>query len=154
MTTPNYSNYNARLTGDYGDIWTNTGKCVFCDLREKYIIKELDDVVLTVNIFPYIDGHLLLIPRRHFEHFNDITEKEWTAIMKLSKLGLNLVKEVLNEDKCWILFRPPKGYKAGKTVTHAHMHIIPYYDELAVTQYKEIKIPPIDLAEKFRKASK
>jgi hypothetical protein len=31
---------DARTGGYYGDIWTTVGKCVFCDLRNKYIFYE------------------------------------------------------------------------------------------------------------------
>ncbi len=35
-----YSNFKARQKGEYEKAWQSTGKCVFCDLRDKYIIYE------------------------------------------------------------------------------------------------------------------
>jgi ATP adenylyltransferase len=146
-----YSDYNARNKGTYGDIWTQTGKCVFCDLREKYLITTNDKAVLTVNLFPYIDGHLMVIPKRHVESFEEITEEEWTDMQRLAKIGVRLLKEVLNIENVWILQRAPKGTKASKSVPHTHMFILPHTDGLNKWTYQEITIPPVELAEKLRK---
>lgn len=150
MNTPDYSNYNARSTDDYEKIWTSTGKCVFCDLKEKYIIAEHKNVVLTVNLFPYIDGHLVVIPRRHFEKFSEIKSSEWAAIEKLAKIGNKLLEKVLKMKETWLIFRTPDAFKAAKSVRHAHIHIIPYFKGLDISSYQEIKIPPVELAEKLR----
>ena len=146
-----YSDYNARKNGTYSRVWINTGKCVFCDLREKYIIAKNERAVLTVNIFPYIDGHMLVIPKRHVEDFLEITTDEWGDMQQMAKLGINLLKKsdlMLNET--WILFRAPKSFSAGKTVAHSHMLILPYKQELVNWNYQEITLPPLELAEKLR----
>ena len=36
---------NARTSDWYDDIWKTVGKCVFCDLREKYILFEENGMV-------------------------------------------------------------------------------------------------------------
>ncbi len=146
-----YSDYNARKKGTYGDIWTNTGKCVFCDLREKYIITTNDNAVLTVNLFPYIDGHLMVIPKRHVESFEEITEEEWTDMQRLAKIGIKLLRDVLNIENVWILQRAPKGMKASKSVPHAHMFLLPHKEGLNTWNYQDITMPPLELAQELRK---
>ena len=64
---------DARTGGYYGKIWTTVGKCVFCDLREKYIVHEENGVVITVPLFAYIDGNLMIIPRRHVKSIKELT---------------------------------------------------------------------------------
>lgn len=145
-----YTDYNARKKGTYGDIWTNTGKCVFCDLREKYIITENDKAVLTVNLFPYIDGHLMVIPKRHIESFENIDIDEWTAMQELAKVGIKLLREVLNIHEVWVLQRAPEGFKANKSVPHSHMFLLPYSKDLNTWHFQDIKIAPIDLAKRLR----
>lgn len=152
--TADYSNFNARATGDYDKIWNNTGKCVFCDLKDKYIIKEIDGMVLTTNLFPYKVGHLLIIPRRHFESFWEINEIEWQAFYKLSDIGIKLLKKTYDLEDIWVLFRTPKGYNAGKTVNHAHAHLIPFTTELIKFSYEEITESPVDTAQKLRENMK
>ncbi len=146
----NYKDYNARKKGTYSEIWPNTGKCVFCDLREKYIITSNESAVLTVNLFPYIDGHLLVIPKRHVEDFWEITQKEWGEMQELAQRGIELLRKTLNLEEIWIVLRAPGGFKASKTVAHAHMLLIPYKDGLITWHFQEISMPPIELAEKLR----
>lgn len=134
----------------YEKAWKEAGKCVFCDLRDKYIIAEKDSVVLTVNLFQYIDGHLLIIPRRHFESLSETTPQEWRAIFYLANLGIQRLKERLNIDNVLLLDRPTSGYKTGKTVAHSHFHIIPFKSELVNWNYQQIKIHPIELAKKLK----
>ena len=151
---PDYSNYNSRTYGSYAKIWQSTGKCVFCDLREKYIIAEKDGVVLTVNIFPYIDGHLLIIPRRHIEDFDDCTSLEWETIKYLSTLGKKLLKRSLDVKDVWFVYRIAKGFKAQKTVAHAHAHLIPYSEKLFKWEFQKIETSPEVLADKLRSSLK
>ncbi len=143
-------NYNARSTGDYSKIWMNTGKCVFCDLKDKYIIKEINNVVLTVNLFPYIDGHLLIIPRRHFESFEETTDDEMLAIKQLADYGKKLLKDKLNIEYVWFIFRMNSGFNAQKTVAHVHAHLIPFSNKLFKWEYQNINIPVDELARKLR----
>ena len=148
---PDYSNYNSRTYGEYGKIWRNTGKCVFCDLKDKYIIAEMDDVVLTVNIFPYIVGHLLIIPRRHFEAFEDMNDKEIVSIKKLADKGRQIISECTKSEHVWFLYRMARGYGSQKTVPHVHAHLIPYSDDLFKWEYQNIDTSPEEIAKEFRK---
>ena len=149
---PDYSNYNARTYNAYGEIWRNTGKCVFCDLKDKYIITEKNKIVLTMNIFPYIDGHLLIIPRRHFESFEEMTKKEWSTMKDLADIGKKLIEKVTGNKDVWFLYRMPKGWTAQKTVPHMHAHLIPFHKDLFKWDYQEIKNSPEEFAKEFRKA--
>jgi len=56
---------NPRVSDWYDRVVSSLDKCVFCDLKSKYIIAEEGGMVLSVNLFPYLDGHLLIIPRGH-----------------------------------------------------------------------------------------
>lgn len=147
---PDYSNFNARANGQYEKIWQSTGKCVFCDLKDKYIVHEINGVVLTMNLFPYAVGHMLIIPRRHFEMFEEVTKEEWATMQELSKIAIDVLKKTIKTDKLWLLFRAPAGYGAGKSVNHAHMHVIPYELGLMEFKYKDITQDPIDTASLFR----
>ncbi len=147
-----FKDYNARVNGTYSSIWINTGKCVFCDLKEKYIIDECDGVVLTVALFPYINGHLLIIPRRHVESYEKLNKTEWYAIRKLINMGISLLKRSkVGYNDYWFMYRIPEGFNAGKTVNHTHGHILPYDMNLHSFNYQFITYAPIDLASDLRK---
>ncbi|OGC51281.1 hypothetical protein A2982_04180 [candidate division WWE3 bacterium RIFCSPLOWO2_01_FULL_39_13] len=151
---PDYSNYNARTYESYSEIWKNTGKCVFCDLKDKYIITEKDGVVLTVNLFPYIDGHLLIIPRRHFENFEDADKIEWEATKTLADIGEKLIKKFCSTEGVWFLFRLEEGFKSQKTVAHAHAHLIPYSPKLFKWEFQKVEFPPEEFAKELRSGLK
>jgi len=142
----------ARTSADYWyeEAWKNAGKCVFCDLREKYIIAEENGIILAANLYQYIDGHLLIIPRRHFEDFLETTTREWDAIFHLAKLGIERLRERMGIEEVWFLDRAPGGFAAGKTVSHAHAHLIPFSSKLFQWKFQTVKIHPEDLAKKLR----
>ncbi|CAN5333472.1 hypothetical protein BH10PAT1_BH10PAT1_0360 [soil metagenome] len=144
------SQKNARNNGEY---WRIAGeaeaeRCVFCDLRDKYIIERNDHAVLTANIFPYIDGQLVVIPDRHIIDISEISPDEVMSMHELCVMGTNLLKDKLQIDNVWIILR--NGNVAGKTVKHLHWNIMPYIEPLNTWHYQDITVAPIDLASKLR----
>ncbi len=144
------SQRNARLMGEYHRIAENVGKCVFCDLRDKYIVVKNEGWVLTVNIFPYIDGQLLVLPTKHIESYEELTAKDKVTSDVLIGKGINILKHEMGIENYWIILR--QGPLAGKTVKHLHWNVMPYIDGLNTWHNQEIEISPIDLAERLRKA--
>lgn len=147
------SQLTARERGFYEkvlEVVAQIGKCVFCDLKEKYLVREKDGVVLTVALYPYIDGHLLIIPRRHFTSIKELKPEEWQTIMSLFQEGARILKEKLGVNNVWFLIREGEGIKVGKTVEHLHFHLMPY--DLKVIKMGETKltITPLEMAEKLR----
>ena len=139
---------NARKKGKYDEIAVSVGKCVFCDLKEKYIIAKDSTLVLTVNLFPYINGHLLIVPQRHIENYFDLTQKEIIAGHRLIKKALELLKSALAIENVWLLLR--EGPRVGKTVKHLHWQIIPYVEGLVDWHYQKIDLAPEKLAQRLR----
>lgn len=147
------SQLTAREKGFYEKVLeavAQVGKCVFCDLKEKYLIKEENGIVLTVALYPYIDGHLLIIPRRHFTSIKNLTAEEWQTIMNLFQEGARVLKEKLGVENVWFLIREGEGIKVGKTVEHLHFHLMPY--DLRVIKMGETKltVTPLEMANKLR----
>lgn len=142
----------ARTSADYWyeEAWKNAGKCVFCDLKQKYIIAEKNNVVLAVNLYQYIDGHLLIIPRRHFEDLTETTDEEWQTIFYMAKLGIKRLRSRMKIEEVWFLNRAPGGFAAGKTVSHAHAHLIPFSPKLFQWKFQPVKIHPEELTRKLK----
>jgi len=142
----------ARTSADYWyeEAWKEAGKCVFCDLKDKYIIAEKDGMVLAANLYQYIDGHLLIIPRRHFEDLLDMTDKEWRTMFSLAKEGIQKLRDRMKIEEVLFLDRAPGGFAAGKTVSHAHAHLIPFSPKLFQWKFQDVKIHPEELAKKLR----
>lgn len=146
---------NARTNGDYAQIWQNTGKCVFCDLKEKYILLEENDIVLTVNIYPYIDGQLMAVPRKHVSSPKELSSKQWETIRKFSYLAKKLIRKIHGHKGMWTLIREG-GEKAQMSVTdHLHVHFIPFDEaDLCQWNYRELKNTPVENALEYKKQAK
>ncbi len=147
-----YSQLNARTEGTYWDIAerVESKKCVFCELKDKYIIVEKKGWVLTVNIFPYINGHLMVIPKRHVENYVELTQKDHIVAHKLMKVGVLLLRQELGVDGIWLILRD--GRIAQKTVSHLHWQIMPYIKGLNEWNFQKITVAPIVLAQRLRRA--
>ncbi|MEI6462786.1 MAG: hypothetical protein WCO33_03935 [bacterium] len=142
----------ARTSGKYAEIWQNTGKCVFCDLKDKYILLEENGVCLTINLYPYVDGQLMAIPRRHLSSPKEITPIEWETMRKFSYLAKKLIKKVHGVKGMWTLIREG-GVDAQMSVSdHLHMQFIPFSDpNLCTWNYKELKNTPLENVGLYRK---
>lgn len=140
----------ARATGEYSKIWQNTGKCVFCDLKKKYIIAEENNIALTVNLYPYIDGHLMAIPRQHISSPKQLTDKQWQTIRKFGYLAKKLMRKIYGYKSMWTLIREG-GTKAQMTVSdHLHVQFIPFdAADLCSWNYRQIKYTAKENAQKY-----
>ena len=162
MTQEYYSDEiqkKARVSDWYERVKSNLEKCPFCDLKDKYIIAEKNNVVLAVNLFPYIDGHLLLIPRKHLKKFSEINLAEWKAVKYLIDLGIKVLEEELGVKNTNTLYR--EGIDAGVSLEHLHFHILPITQEFMqykktyfVWRFQNIESSPAEMAKRLRNACK
>jgi diadenosine tetraphosphate (Ap4A) HIT family hydrolase len=146
---------DARTGGYYGKIWTTVGKCVFCDLRDKYIVHEENGIVLTVALYAYIDGNLMIVPRRHVKSAKELTEAEWETIRKFMYIAKKIIRKVHDLRDIEYLLRDG-GLKVNSTVQdHLHMHVIPFDGpDLQMWNYRQLKYTPLENAELLRAQSK
>lgn len=146
---------DARTGGYYGDIWTSVGKCVFCDLRDKYIVYEENGIVMAVALFAYIDGNMMIIPRRHVRSVKELTDIEWETIRKFMYIAKKLIRKVHNLKGLQYIVRDG-GIEAQSTVSdHLHMHCIPFdAPDLSVWNYRKLKYTPLENANLYKQASK
>ncbi|EHJ57306.1 hypothetical protein HMPREF9318_01190 [Streptococcus urinalis FB127-CNA-2] len=105
--------------------------CIFCQIISGQIpsskVYEDDDVLAFLDITQTTKGHTLLIPKKHVRNVLEMDEK--TAEKTFSKLP-KVAKAVQKATKA-------KGVNiinnneeiAGQTVFHAHIHIVPRFDE-------------------------
>lgn len=142
----------ARTENRYDTIWKTVGKCVFCDLKEKYIIFEENNIVLTINLYPYIDGQMMAIPRKHIHSPKELTETEWDTMRKFNYIAKKLMKKIYGYKGMWTLIREG-GERAQMTVTdHLHMQFIPFdASDLCNWNYRELRNTPIQNVDLYRK---
>lgn len=146
---------DARTGGYYGDIWTTVGKCVFCDLRDKYIVMEENGMVMTVALYAYIDGNLMILPRRHVKSVKELTAEEWETARKMMYVAKKLIRKVHGIKGLQYIIRDG-GIEAQSTVSdHLHMHVIPFdAPDLSTWNYRTLTYTPLENAELFRAQQK
>lgn len=145
---------NIRNTGEYGKIWTNTGKCVFCELNPKYIIYTENNVSLSVNLFPYCDGHLLIIPHKHVSSPKELSVKEWNSVRKLIYLSKKIIKKRFKTKDIWTLIREGGTGSQMSVLGHLHIHCIPIFSsDFVKWNYQDLSIDPKILAAELKSLS-
>lgn len=146
---------DARTKGYYGKIWTSVGKCVFCDLREKYIVHEENGVTLVVALFAYIDGNMMIIPRRHIKSAKELTAEEWETVRKFMYIAKKIIRKVHGLTDVQYLLRDG-GVTVNSTVQdHFHMHVIPFdAPDLGTWNYRTLKYTPLQNASLFKAQAK
>lgn len=144
---------DARTGGYYGKIWTSVGKCVFCDMRDKYIVTEENGIVMTVVLYAYIDGHLMIIPRRHVRSVKELTRDEWETMRKFMYIAKKIIRSVHGIKGMQIIQKD--GINAQSTVEHLHFQCMPFdTPDLSVWNYRKLKYTPLENAKLYKQQGK
>lgn len=70
-----------------------------------------------------MEGHTLVVPRRHVETLLDLTHDEESALMHLVARTARAVVAAFDPDG--VLIQQKNGVAADQTVPHVHFHVIP-----------------------------
>ena len=101
--------------------------CIFCAIvagqAPAHRVYEDPTVLAFMDIFPVGDGHLLVIPKRHYETLLEADEESMLAVMSASRRIAHALKRALSPDGIGV--HQLNGAAAGQTVFHYHMHLIP-----------------------------
>lgn len=133
---------DARFTNQYDDIWQSVNKCVFCELNEKYVFFEENGIVMTISLYAYIDGHFMIVPRRHVRSTKELSQLEWDTVRRFLYIAKKLIKQVHKVNG--MQFVQKDGIDAQSTVEHLHFHCIPFdAPDLCKWNYRELKNTPL-----------
>ncbi len=115
--------------------------CIFCKIIKGEIpstrIYEDEKVYAFADINPILEGHTLIIPKRHSENLWEIPEADLSAIHAASKKVAGAMKKGLGADgvACVQL----NGKSVNQVVMHYHFHLIPHQPggpDLPMTAWK------------------
>ncbi|MGB3009336.1 MAG: HIT domain-containing protein [Candidatus Saccharimonadales bacterium] len=142
----------ARTTGAYDKIWQTVGRCVFCDhdkAEGHHEVYSEGGIYMTVPAYAYIDGHLLVIPRRHIRSVKELTPDEWETMRKMFYLAKKMIRQVHNIKGMQIVQKD--GIEAQSTVEHLHFHCIPFDSpDFSSWNYRDLADTPYENAKKYR----
>ena len=101
--------------------------CIFCKIvnneAPSYTIFEDEIVKVFMNINPASNGHLLIVPKKHYTNLVDIPLDTLNHINMISKNMYTLLKEKLHVDGLTI----SQNNDYGQEVKDFHMHLTPRY---------------------------
>jgi ATP adenylyltransferase len=135
------------------------GTCVFCEIGRATENDEKDFVVfrgelnfVVLNLFPYITGHMLVVPYAHLGELDsapkDVTD-EMMDLAKRSQAALRRVYEPAAYNVGMNL-----GAAAGAGITdHIHLHVLPRWggDTNFMTTVGETRVLPESLETTYKK---
>lgn len=135
------------------------GGCVFCTIasdeehdEENLVLYRAQHCFVVLNLYPYISGHLMIVPYLHTSEF-DTTPKEITdEMMDQAKRAQSALKDVYN----------PAGFNMGMNLgaaagagiaDHLHIHMLPRWggDTNFMTTVGETRVLPEDLPTTYSK---
>lgn len=93
----------------------------FLQNRDKWL-HESEYCFVYDNDFPIIPGHVLLLPKREIENFDQISSAEWIDIKFLTDQYIN------NCGAIGFNLAHNSGLIAGQSVAHIHFHIFPHFE--------------------------
>jgi histidine triad (HIT) family protein len=101
--------------------------CTFCDLihgaAEVSICHEDADAIAFMDIQPVNNGHVLVVPREHYESLLDVPHEIGIHLFKVTMRLANAIRQVTGCDDLNIVVN--SGAAAGQDEPHYHVHIIP-----------------------------
>jgi ATP adenylyltransferase len=106
-------------------------KCILCGVRDDdervVVLKIYQDEILfiSLNLYPYNPGHLMVIPNRHILRFLELTQDEIMHITKAIQ-GLQLLLDKLYNPIGYNIGMN-EGKVAGGSIEHLHFHVVPRY---------------------------
>jgi ATP adenylyltransferase len=133
--------------------------CVFCRLAEDSKNDESNLVVfrgihnfVALNLYPYITGHLLIVPYQHFAELDSAAKEITDELMDLTKRSETALRKVYS----------PPGFNVGMNlggaagagiVDHIHLHILPRWpgDTNFMTTIAESRVIPESLETTYSK---
>lgn len=135
--------------------------CILCSIRDKD--KKVTNLevfrnelfVVSLNLYPYNPGHLMVFPLRHLTDIRQFSEEEVRGMHQIQQLSMD------NLDR---LYQPAGfnlGYNigncSGASIDHLHCHIVPRYKseiglvEMVSCGTRMLAEDPVTTLEKLKK---
>jgi len=103
--------------------------CFFCKkLKEKKDIKNLilyqgEYVFVVMNKYPYNNGHLMIVPKRHYLDLEQLDNRELEELFDLLRASIKVLKACFRPHGFNIGINIGKVGGAGED--HLHLHVVP-----------------------------
>ena len=129
--------------------------CVFCSTepgRDELILARGRVSFVILNLYPYNNGHLMVVPNRHVADLASTTEAEQTELMRLTRHAEIAVNEAYTPQGINIGINLGRPAGAG-VLDHLHIHLVPRWngDTNFMTVIGDVRVLPEDLGATAKK---
>lgn len=101
--------------------------CLGCELGNKVkpvnVVYEDDFICCILDHDPFNEGHVMILPKEHFEDVDELDEETANAIMQTSRLLAKAIKTLYKPDGITIC----QNGGIFSELSHYHMHVVPRY---------------------------
>ena len=107
--------------------------CIFCLFpadthdAENLVLGRSEKSFVMLNKFPYNNGHLMVIPRRHTADFGALPQDEFVDLHRLLQIAAAVVNEAYSPHAMNVGMNLGRSAGAG-IVDHLHYHVVPRWD--------------------------
>ena len=102
--------------------------CIFCKIIKGDIpsktIYENETIKVFMDVNPINDGHLLVVPKKHFTNLFDLDNDTIDEIINFVRGIYPELKEKIDCEGLTLV----QNNELGQEVKHFHLHLIPRYD--------------------------
>jgi ATP adenylyltransferase len=103
--------------------------CIFCHKLncsddQEHILYRGESCFVTLNRYPYSNGHLMVIPCDHVPSLEDLAESTLSEMMQVVNLCLAALREAYAPHGFNVGVNLGKAAGAG-IAEHVHMHVVP-----------------------------
>jgi ATP adenylyltransferase len=132
---------------------------VFCNLRDdadndaaNFVLHRAAHNFVVLNRYPYISGHLLVVPYEHVSELDAAAKATTDELMDLSKQAQTALRETYRPDGFNVGMNLGRAAGAG-IANHIHIHVLPRWsgDTNFMTSVAEARVLPEDLATTYEK---
>lgn len=133
--------------------------CVFCNIlnnsvsdEDNFILFRTEFNFVILNIYPYVSGHLMILPYEHVANLHEASKEITDELMDLTKKFQAIMRKVYDPQGINIGMNQGKAAGAG-VADHLHMHMLPRWigDANFMTAIGETRTIPESLQTSFKK---
>ncbi|WP_078433692.1 HIT family protein [Metabacillus halosaccharovorans] len=101
--------------------------CLGCNLANGFapvnVVHENDFICCILDHDPFNEGHVMILPKKHFEDVDELDAHTANAIIKASRLISKAIKTLYKPDGITIC----QNGGIFSELSHFHMHVVPRY---------------------------
>jgi ATP adenylyltransferase len=107
-----------------------TKGCVFCAIlketkdKKNFVLARAQHAYSVLNIYPYNNGHMLIVPNRHVYDLSDLKREERDDLLDLLEGTKILLDKTIKPDGYNVGINLGKAAGAGFP-EHMHIHLVP-----------------------------